>query len=621
MLQPKGKMERSNRADTNLKMMRQLRDTPLRTKEDLDHYLRFFYGVYLARVPMEEGNSSPLDFVWDVYDTALRGTRDGLYNFLGVAGRGAQKSLSCGVLETLLLTHDSRRDFFHMASIKQQSKVTYNYVQSFYKKPVMSETIDKCIMSETRTRFDKQLIIGTGTMDSVNSFHGSVIQDEVDLTPPNVFRESKGMLTAQEGKLPLNVCISSRKFAFGNIQELLDKAVHGDYPLKIHKWTILEVTQQCDDERSGEYGIAYYVNEDELEMITEEQYLLIKDQWRREQYKKVMGYEGCGRCGIFSFCQGHLKKQEPNNPFLQPIEQVRNLFFTDDLWFFLSQRLNRKPSSKGMVFPMWEEEIHVKNYEEMYQILTGNPYKDGRTLTLEQLVNEFEKYNCTGYIGVDFGFNCAVCLLAFVDGSDRVYIVDEYVAVGHSDADFAYACNKEWGFARKLMGKGFPDVASPGGIKDFSKFFPMVQNDKEYNKMSKIPEHRAGWIRKMLKGPGTNIVRLYTSYNCGHLRGEMPFYHYKIDPKTDEPTNVVEKKNDHGIDALGNILVGLFGTATSEVNVASDTPSDFRKGELPLEAPTATELADFVGRGQEFVDTTEKDDDEVMDGVVDFDFA
>jgi len=429
------------------------------------------------------------------------------------------------------------------------------------------------------------------------------------------------MLTAQEGKMPLNVCISSRKFAFGNIQELLDKASRGNYPLKIHKWTILEVTEKCKEKRSGEYGVNYYVDEELLEAITEDQFLAIKEPFRRERFGKVVGYKNCGKCGIFSFCQGRLKKQEEDNKFLQPIEQVRNLFFTDDLWFFLSQRLNRKPSSKGTVFPMWSEESHVKSYEEMYRILTGEPYKDGESLTLDQLVTEFEKYNCPGYIGVDFGFNCAVCLLAFVDGSDRIYVVDEYVFSGGSDADFAYACNKEWGAYSKLMTKGFPDIASPGGIKEFAKYFPMVKDDKEYNKMSKIPEYRSGWIRKMLKGPGTNLVRLYTSYNVAKLREEMPFYHYKIDIKSDEPSDIIEKKNDHAIDSLGNILVGLFGLTNQEVTVALDSGLDHIESSLPMKAPTAVELADFAGRGSEFVAERVPEDNDVSDGEVDFDFA
>lgn len=614
-----------------IEILRRLRDTKIKSKEDLDNYIRYYFGVYLAKIPMEEGNSSPLDFVWDIYNTAMHGDDKCIYNFLGLAARGAQKSLSCGVLETLLLTHDESRDFFHMASIRQQSKVTYSYVQKFFKKPILAETIEKCLMSETKSRFDKQLIMGTGTMDSVNSFHGSVIQDEVDLTPPAVFSESKGMLTAQNGKLALNVCISSRKFAFGNVQALLDSLNvinrHGiKTPLKVHKWTILEVTEKCKDDRSGNYGIPYYIREDFLETRTQVEFDNISNSDKFDKYEKVIGYENCKECGIFAFCKGNLKKQDETNKYLQPIEQVRSLFFTDDLFFFLSQRLNKQPSSKGKVFPMWDESSHVKTYSEMLSILTGKP-SDNKQLSLNELVDEFYKYNCRSFIGVDYGFNTAVALLAFVDGSDRIYIVDEIVVSGQSDAEFAFQVNKQWGSYRKTMESGFGDVASPQGIKEFSRYFPMISNNTEYNKLSKIPEYRASLIRRNLKSPGKALVKMYISWECGELRSEMPLYHYKIDLKTEEPTETIEKKNDHSIDSLGNILVGVFGIESDVAMVSNDIDDNINVKQLPISTPTLQEVVEFAGRN-DFIDNSSdysddkdnEDDDEGGSDVL-FDFA
>jgi len=604
--------------------LRKLRDTPIRNKRDLDNYLRVYHGVYLAKKSIEEGNSNPLNFVWDIYSTAMFGKQTDIYNFLGVATRGGQKSLSCGSLETVLLTHDKYRDFFHMASIKQQSKVTYNYVQGFYRNPILSETVEKCIMSETRTRYNKQLIIGTGTMDSVNSFHGSTIQDEVDLTPAAVFKESKGMLTAQSGRLALNVCISSRKFSFGNVQRLLDSSKRKNFPLKVHMWSILEVTEKCGDKRSGEYGYNYYIDEDNLIALTEEEYANISNPEKEFKYEKTVGYRNCAGCGLFSFCKGNLKKQDDDNPYLQPIEQVRNLFFTDDPFFFLSQRLNKKPSSKGLIFPMWDEEAHVRTYNQMYKILTGNDYPDKKEMTLEEMVAVFLKYKCRSFTGEDFGFNNARALLAFVDGSDRVYIIDEIAVSGLSDNEFACECRDQWEFIRRKVENGFPDIASPGGVKEFSKYFRMVQDNTVYNKLSKIPEFRAGWVRKKLKAGGTKLVSLFVHPNCGELRSEMPFYHYVIDPKTEESTDRIEKKNDHSVDALGNILVGVFALE-SEITVALSTTEEVfmdDRGKL-LKPPNAVEMAKMLGRENEFFDNrnSEDEDDEINTSDVTFDFA
>lgn len=452
--------------------------------------------------------------------------------------------------------------------------------------------------------------------------HNSTIQDEVDLTPAAVFKESKGMLTAQNGKLALNVCISSRKFAFGNVQHLLDRAKRKKYPLKIHKWSILEITEHCSAQRSGEYGEIYYVDEENLNVLTEREFLNITNIDKREKYEKIIGYKNCGKCGIFSFCKGNLKNQDEGNDYLQPIEQVRNLFFTDDVFFFQSQRLNRKPSSKGLVFPMWEEYNHVKTFNQMYKILTGVEYSQEKELTFEQMAKIFIQYNCRSYIGIDFGFNNARALLAFVDGSDRVYVVDEIAVTGLSDNEFAYEAKEQWDFMRAKIYNGFPDIASPGGAKEFSKYFRMIE-DKEYNKLSKIPEFRAGWIRKKLKAGGTSLITLYIHPNCGELRSEMPFYHYIIDEKTEEPTDRIQKKNDHSIDSLGNLLIGIFALEQeTQVVIAEEDKKHLDQMGKLLEAPTATELAKITGRGEEFTDDKKpNDEDDVDTDGINFDFA
>ena len=166
------------------------------TKEDLDIYLRLYYGFHLASVPIDSGNSSPLDFVWHLYSVAM-GIKENVtiedYNILGMSARNSQKSLSCAAFELLAITFDKDRNYFHMASIYEQSRVTYGYVQSVLERNIMKGVTQKSIMRETISRHKRILKIGTGTIKNVNSFHGSVIADEVDLTDRKVFVESKGL--------------------------------------------------------------------------------------------------------------------------------------------------------------------------------------------------------------------------------------------------------------------------------------------------------------------------------------------------------------------------------------------------------------------------------------------
>jgi len=162
------------------------RNRPPKTKDELEKYLRVFYGIYLASKPIEEGNSCSLDFVWDVYSTALGISDNKCFNFLGLAARGSQKTLAVATLETLLIQHDDR-NLIHMASIYNQAHVCYDHFKKIVNKPLMKGVTSDPTMRETvSAKNGNKIKITTATMDAVNSFHGSLFRDELDLTPKKI---------------------------------------------------------------------------------------------------------------------------------------------------------------------------------------------------------------------------------------------------------------------------------------------------------------------------------------------------------------------------------------------------------------------------------------------------
>lgn len=900
------------------------RDIPPKTKDELDAYLRFYFDVYLAKVPIDEGNNSPLDFVFDIYSSMMGFKSNPTledYNFLGSAARGAQKSLSTAVIEALGLIFDRYRDYFHMASIYEQSKVTYEYVKKIMERPFLKDLITKTIMSETINKYGRRLKIGTGTVRAVNcfcgdqlihtnqgyyqikdlfraekivnkttiwnnlktpsylgyddiayvtyrgeallrviemedgsrikvtdghkciiakpitgqgfyekvvlakelrvgdifvygmdakqkpdcnkeplteeqafalgrkfganraiqaglpkkallastegmkaylagvfckkgvigfnkdgslkeieifssnrrklqelqtlllnfgtgssfrknrrgyalrltwggleffvmikkyvtndwprynayhraliylmshpdkldrkvpkelvytetdrplieypqfkkvtfkrikkitmgaidevydlyapitntvsvwnckiknSFHGSVIQDEVDLTDKKVWIESKGMLSAQEGKSPLNVAISSRKYAFGNVQELLNKKqMDASLPVKIYKWGQLEVTQRCSDDRSGPFTEELYVNSDDLVALRKEEYETLTED-AKSKYVLYPAYQNCMQCGIFSFCMGKLKRQVTDNPHLQSIDDVRRNFFTDDVEFFKSQRLNRKPSTSGLVYGMVDPEIHFVSYETMFEKLTGDKYPITAEIDFNKMVSILNKYNCRAFVGVDFGYNTAAATLAYVDGKDKVYVIDELRLENKSDSEFALAVFNRWGHLG--IQRVFPDVASPGGIKEFKKYFNVCDSSIEpYSTISKDVEWGVGIVRKLLRTPGTaKDTTIFIHNQCVETCAEIVVYRHKIDPESDSPTDRIHKKDDHFMDSLRYDIVGIFGIVIpryayvdyAEVRAAAKEAQSPDKLP-PAKMMTIEELADFVGR-------------------------
>ncbi len=593
-----------NKTDTKiLQSVIKLRDRAPKTKEELDYYLRHFFNVFLAKKSIEPGNSSPLDFVWDIYSTAMGLNPSPIFNFLGMAARGSQKSLSCAVIELLLLTHDKFRDWFHMASIKEQSYVTYEYFRSILSRPIMKGLTSDPTMRQTVSKHGRMLKIGTATMDSVNSFHGSLVQDEVDLTPKVIFSESKGMLSAQQGRMPLNISISSRKFAVGNIQNMIDKFKKDvEFPLKIHKWGILEITEKCLLSRHGTYGVPIYVNEEELIAIHPQELDSIPDT-EKSKYNQVIGYENCLKCGIFSFCQGRLPNQDDNNPHLQPIDLTKSLFKTDNPDFFKSQRLNRKPSTFGLIYGTWDEDIHVKTYAQMWQIFHGTPHPDtipdpttGRPkrwdIDPKELIKAFIDAGCRCVIGVDFGFSIkAVCGLYFIDGSGRIYFVDELWYQGYSDREVACEMKKNWGHLPVDI--VYADPESPGGKKEIR----IATGWGTHEKVDKSVHEGIDTVRRFLRTPGTRDTMIYVSPSCAVFREEIPNYRNKIDQRTQEPLPEVHKRNDHSLDQFRYVIHTIFGGIRWDLNFKTQMIS--RLGEFnattPTRAPVASELADYLG--------------------------
>lgn len=596
-------MSKDNRKTLPSKI-KKLRDRPPRTKEHLDHYIQFFYGVHLASTPIEPGNSSPLDFVWDVFSSAMNFKNDNRYYFLGLATRGGQKSLSCAVLEMLLMQHDPYRDFFHMASIKQQAYATYDYFKKFYFKELMKDVLQtEPTMRESVSYHGTKLSIGTATMDSVNSFHGSTIQDELELTPEKIFNESKGMLSAQRGKLPLNICISSRKFGFGNIQKLIDQAAKDpSFPYKIHKWGILEVTEKCHESRNGgEFGQKIWVNDDDLLAVSEDQYNILS-QLEKTKYSEKKGYKNCLSCGIFSFCQGRLPTQKENNVYLQPIDTVVSQFKTEDSEFFKSQRLNRKPSTKGLIYYSWDESIHVRSYAQMYEIFMGEPHpdtiKDSETgvakrleISFEELTNLFIKQGGRFVIGVDFGFSIlAVAGLYYIDGADRIYFLDEIARQGFTEVEFAGEMKRNWGHLPIEM--VYADPENPSGGKQIRQTCGWAVS-KEVDKSVK---EGIGTVRNKMRIPGTKDTMFFVSYVCTVFINEVKIYRNKINPVTQEPIEEVHKENDHSCDQVRYVIHSIFGKAQANYNdlTLADDPQAFNPNNT-LRAPNAVELGTTLG--------------------------
>ena len=579
------------------------------SKEKLDQFLRVFLGVYLASTPIDEGNTSPLDFVWDIYSTAIGINPDPVYNFIGMAARGSMKSLSAAVVETLLLGHDTR-SWFSMAAIKEQAMVVMGYVLNFLQKPFIKDFANKQpLKGLVHGRYGNILKIGSATMEQVNSFHGSILQDEVELTDEAVFNESRGMLTAEKGKLPIAVYISSRKFAFGNIQRLLDqheleRLREGRSSMRVHKWGILETTDKCHLKRSGKLRTQeIYVDEDSLIAISSSNYSFLSRK-QKLSYRKFVGHENCLTCGIFSFCLGRLISQKGDNPYLQPIETTKDHFLHDDTIFFRSQRLNRKPSQIGLVYPMYDESIHIKTFSEMYEVCTEEP--SDKPVSRDDFVKWILDNGGALFLGVDFGWHVAAAVLVATGPQDKVFVIKEGVYSKLTHKELGQVLKRDFGIYP--IERVFPDYESQEGIKQLREIGLPVPI--EGHNINKNVSDGVAIVRNLLRIPGSLETNLYFSSDCPNLKEEIRYYRHKVEKKTGDPSDEIEKGNDHCLDCLRYCLIQIFGRIKSKVSFAkkglkNGDPNYIEFNPMnPARPPTGLELLAYVGK--EIRPTTEE---------------
>jgi len=164
---------------------------------------------------------------------------------------------------------------------------------------------------------------------------------------------------------------------------------------------------------------------------------------------------------------------------------------------------------------------------------------------LKELIDAFIATGCCLYVGVDFGFSIrAVAGLYAVDGSGRVYYLDEISRKGFSDTELAEELNKLWGHLPIYC--CYADPESPGGKKEIRK----ATNWHVTERVDKDIEAGFNTVRRFMRIPGTKQTKLYVATGCVVFREEVAYYHYKIDTKTEKPTEVVEKKEDHACDQL-----------------------------------------------------------------------
>lgn len=202
-------------------------------RDALHAWILFYLKVNVPRVVITPGHKAPFDFVADYLF--------GKISFAVVmANRSGGKTFIFGILATILSYLNDNTEIATVGAIQQQALKSYEYFQSFSSLFPFYFNITSFTMRSTEAKNGSKYQVLAGTMSGVNSPHPQLLFiDEIDLMAWQVLQQALSMPQTKNGIRARTVLTSTRKFAGGVMQRMLDEAVEKGYA--VYFWNIWEV--------------------------------------------------------------------------------------------------------------------------------------------------------------------------------------------------------------------------------------------------------------------------------------------------------------------------------------------------------------------------------------------
>ena len=579
--------------------------TPCKTKDDLRNFVKFFFNLYLPdQIVSRYADSSPMDALWEMYRiTVLEENPQNVQELIYVAGRGSGKTVSVSLAQLLAVIH-GQRDVVHVGAIQAQAKRAYDYINGYLMRERVKNIIDppktpenqKILIKNTMERSifriggeSCTIEIIPCTIKSTNGPHVSLVTvDEVDTISGEglkAYKEISGMLDTKRGKRPLRVNISTRKSRYGLMEQQISSAEK--MGKIVRRWTALEFMQKCPDSRSGTEKTLYYIDMEDNNILSPEDWNKLHDQ-KKKDYEPVDALDKCAKCPLLPWCRGDAKRQESKSTMLKSIDEINAKIMSEGADWTSAQLFNLKPSVEGIIYKEFDERTHVKNWNEMWFILTGKEFPGDCSHDI--FVKKAQAMGIPFYAGIDWGWSNPNTLVIFcVDSRENVYVVKcDGMTYVSRPAWMHHVKNKY--HQRYRISLYFPDIADPGDAVEMKKLgLPIPSNMVKGEIMGGVQI-----IKKWLRVPGTSEAKLFVaSDGCKSLIEEFNLYHFKTN-SAGEVTEDPATEHDHWLDALRYGFQSLFGKNTvvlsnsgleADLSQIVDTRGHFFK------PPTASEYA------------------------------
>ena len=584
---------------------------PCKTRDELNRWIRYHLGLDLPdTIVSRYADTNPLDVVWEVYKICvLKDNPDNIEELLYVASRGSGKTLGMAIAELLVMLHD-QRSIAHVGAIMGQAKRCYEYQMGFMLNSRIKDILsnkngtpigpiaEKTNMEKSTFNLKDQYTGQYGqstlevlpcTLKAVNGPHVALcVVDEIDTVSGEglrAFKDISGMIDSKGRRQALRVGISTRKSRYGLMNKQIEDAEKADRTVRY--WTALEFAQRCPDSRSGVKPVEMYVFQDEMDIITPEEFATKDKNKRLEYFKHEFPGEKCPKCKMGALCLGDAKNQTSQSSMLKPItDPIKKINENGPDWA-ISQLFNLKPSVEGIIYKEFDERKHVKTWNEMWLILTSKEYPG--ECTHDAFVRKCHAMKLSAYAGIDWGWSKpSTVVFFFVDNRENIYVVrTEGRTYTHNPA-WAHIIKTKWHILYRTQ-LYFIDMANPGDATTMRLEGLPVPSKVDKEVMSGIQV-----VKKWLRPVGMSNPKIFfAKETTEHIITEFGLYHYKTDAAgrvTDDP----ESESDHWLDALRYPVYALFGKNKLVTADVEDGSADINVQDVDgnyHRAPSAEEYA------------------------------
>jgi hypothetical protein len=530
-------MDFKSLTDDQKKELADLMFLPLNSAQDIKDWARAFLDLELPlEITDPDSNTSPLDAIWQIYNTAKTNSGDISPGFILMSCREGMKTVSVAILELLIMLHFSRT-VAHGAATETQSSVAIGYINDFVMKiaPLLeisgweNMTQNKRTIQyktpEGKNPFIKIIIC---TAKGMNSLHANFLfLDELDLADPKAIKQGVNITGYSRGFHGIKVYLSTRKYAFGNMQDALDKVKETNY--KVLNWNILDVTEACPTSRHKPElpkQDMFVAKNLPLRQISGEEYNGLPDI-EKPKYDMISNvHGGCVGCKLLPVCRTRLadKPQTATGGFYKPIVSVIQKFAENDVEIAEAELMCWKPGSEGLVYPRYVDRYkdgNLLSIKQAYRTLIGSePSSTTNDISIYAILKSLD---IPVYCGVDWGHTHDAVILAMAHiPNGEVWVIDCFASPRLEIQDLLpVALN----FKDKYnVRKWYADTSAPAYIKAF------VRNGMPCPKFTKDVMGGIGSVRsKIMTATGQRLLRVLETENTKKVRTAIMKHRFLLD--------------------------------------------------------------------------------------------